>query len=102
MKTKEQMNEMREQARAKRAAQEQWQAENTHELDGGYVAMPTIQRYGVGWELHPPKGRAPAKGEPGVFTGPIWYEKDLVECRQAVSRHRRFYTGDGKLLAEGV
>lgn len=98
MKTKAEMDEMRLLRVEKQKEREVWQAENTHELTDGYVAMPTIQRGGIGWELHPPKGSGGIKGQTPEFKGPVWYVNDLEEAKRKVEKHLRFYTGDGVLM----
>jgi hypothetical protein len=98
MKTAEEMNQLRELRDKKRSEMLEWQKQNTHKLEHGYIAMPTIQSGGVGWELHPPQGSGGVRGAAPVFTGPVWYVKDLEEARRKVEKHRRFYTGDGVFM----
>lgn len=98
MKTAAEMDELRALRMKKRMEMCVWQKENTHHLDHGYMAMPTIQTGGIGWELHPPQGSGGVRGEPPVFTGPVWYVKDLEEAKRKVEKHRRFYTGDGVFM----
>lgn len=92
LRTPEHMAEMREKARQNYQKLVKYQQDNTHSLPNGYTCMPTIQRDGVGWELHPPKEMQNYKGwYQEVSQGSIWYLRNREECESAVPRHKEHF-----------